>query len=80
MPVEGPVVVRGELGVPVYRPDSSPEASGTLAMMPTPAAAAAGSTWSSGLRRNGLKMICTDAVPGRAIAVRAWSAVSTLTP
>src|SRR6478672_1368516 len=49
-------------------------------MMPTPAAAAAGSTWSSGLRRNAFRMICTVATPGRAIAVSAWSEVSTLTP
>ena len=64
----------------VYRPESSPDASGTRAMMPTPAAAAAGSTWSSGLRRNAFRMICTLATPGRAIAVSAWSEVSTLTP
>jgi hypothetical protein len=45
------------------RPDSRPDASGTRAMMPTPAAAAAGSTRSSGLRRNALRMICTLATP-----------------
>ena len=49
-------------------------------MIPTPAASAAGSTWSSGLRRNALKMICTVATPGRAIAASASSHVSTLTP
>ncbi len=64
----------------MYRPDSSPEASGTRAMMPTPAARAAGSTSSSGLRRNALKMICTLAVPGRVIAASASAQVSTLTP
>ena len=40
-------------------------------MMPTPASAAAGSTASSGLRRKALRMICTLATPGRAIAVSA---------
>ena len=49
-------------------------------MMPTPAARAAGSTSSSGLRRNALRMICTVAVPGRAIAASACAQVSTLTP
>ena len=49
-------------------------------MMPTPARPAAGSTSSSGLRRNAFRMICTVAVPGRAIAVSAWADVSTLTP
>ena len=48
--------------------------------MPTPAAWAAGSTLSSGLRRNALRMICTLAMPGRAIAVSASAQVSTLTP
>ncbi len=63
----------------VYFPESSPEASGTRAMMPTPAAAAAGRTSSRGLRRNGLRMICTLATPGRAMAVSASAQVSTLT-
>jgi aryl-alcohol dehydrogenase-like predicted oxidoreductase len=44
------------------------------------ALAAAGSTSSSGLRRNALRMICTDARPGRRIAVSASSTVSTETP
>ncbi len=48
-------------------------------MMPTPAATAAGRTSYSGLRRNGLRMICTLATPGRAMAVRASAQVSTLT-
>ncbi|CAM5237301.1 hypothetical protein SMICM304S_06851 [Streptomyces microflavus] len=39
----------------------------------------AGRTWSRGLRRNGLRMICTLATPGRAMAVRASAQVSTLT-
>ena len=64
----------------VYRPDRSPDASGTRAMMPTPAAEAAGSTRSRGLSRNALRMICTVATPGRAMAVRASSTVSTETP
>ena len=49
-------------------------------MMATPAAAAAGSTSSTGFWRNALRMIWTLAVPGRAIAVSAWAHVSTLTP
>lgn len=64
----------------VYLPDSSPEASGTRATMPTPASRAAGSTSSSGLSRKGLRMICTEATPGRAMAVSASAQVSTLTP
>ncbi|GAA1696669.1 hypothetical protein GCM10009680_40930 [Streptomyces yatensis] len=64
----------------VYFPDSSPDASGTRAMIPTPASRAAGTTSSSGLSRNGLRMICTLAVPGRAIAASASAHVSTLTP
>ena len=64
----------------VYLPLSSPEARGTRAMMATPASIAAGRTASSGLSRNALRMICTLATPGRAIAASAWSAVSTLTP
>ncbi len=63
----------------IDRPDSRPDASGTRAMMPTLAACAAGSTSSRGLRRNALRMICTVAVPGRAIALRASAQVSTLT-
>ena len=63
-----------------YLPDSSPEANGTRAMIPTPASTAAGSTSSSGLSRKALRMICTEATCGRAIAASAWSAVSTLTP
>ena len=47
-----------------YLPDSSPLASGTRAMMPTPAPAAAGSTASSGLSRNMFRMICTLATRG----------------
>jgi hypothetical protein len=42
--------------------------------------AAAGSTSSSGFIRNGLRMICTLATCGRAIAVSASAQVSTLTP
>ncbi len=49
-------------------------------MMPTPASFAAGSTSSSGLSLNALKMIWTLATLGRAIAVSASSTVSTLTP
>ena len=49
-------------------------------MMPTPASCAAGSTASSGFSRNAFRMICTVATFGRAIAVSASSAVSTLTP
>jgi hypothetical protein len=49
-------------------------------MMPTPAAAAAGRTRSSGLSRNAFRMICTEATPGREIADSAWSHVSTETP
>ena len=64
----------------VYLPDSSPEASGTRAKIETPAAAAAGSTSSSGFSRNGLTMICTLVTWGRAIAARAWAQVSTETP
>jgi hypothetical protein len=63
-----------------YLPDSSPEASGTRVKTATPAAAAAGSTASSGFSRNGLTMICTFARFGRAIAASAWSHVSTDTP
>jgi hypothetical protein len=63
-----------------YFPLSSPLASGTLAMIPTPAAAAAGSTCSSGLRRSTFRMICTLATFGRAIACSASSTVSTETP
>ena len=64
----------------VYRPLSSPLASGTRAMMPTPAGRADGSTSSSGLRRKAFRMICTVAVPRREMAVSASSTVSTLTP
>ncbi len=64
----------------VYLPLSSPLASGTRAMIPTPASCADGSTNSSGLSRKAFKMICTVAVPRREIAVRASSTVSTLTP
>ena len=49
-------------------------------MIPTPAARAAGRTSSSGLRRKQLRMICTVATRGRAIAASAWSQVSTETP
>jgi hypothetical protein len=49
-------------------------------MIPTPASAAAGSTRSSGLRRKTLRMICTLATFGRAMAVSASSTVSTETP
>ena len=50
-------------------------------MIPTPAAAAAGSTRSSGLSRNALRMICTDGdAAGGRWRVSAWSTVSTLTP
>ena len=63
-----------------YLPGSSPLASGTRAMIPTPAACAAGSTRSSGLSRNALRMIWTVATFGRAIAVSASSHVSTETP
>ena len=42
-----------------YLPESRPLASGTRAMMPTPAACAAGRTSSSGFRRNAFRMICT---------------------
>ncbi len=49
-------------------------------MMPTPASEAAGSTCSSGLSRNALRMIWTVATPGRAMAVSASSTVSTETP
>ena len=64
----------------MYLPESSPEASGTRAMMPTPAASAAGSTSSSGLSRKALRMICTVAVPSCRMASRASSVRSTLTP
>ena len=63
-----------------YLPESRPLASGTRAMMPTPASTAAGSTRSSGLRRKTLRMICTLATFGRAIARSASSTVSTETP
>ena len=49
-------------------------------MIPTPASRAAGSTRSRGLSRNALRMICTEAMEGRAIEASAWSTVSTLTP
>jgi hypothetical protein len=49
-------------------------------MIATPASAAAGSTCSSGFCRRALRMICTLATPGRAIAVSASSTRSTLTP
>jgi len=49
-------------------------------MIATPAAAAAGSTASSGLSRNAFTMIWTAATCGRAIAASAWSQVSTETP
>ena len=42
-------------------------------MIPTPASTAAGSTGSSGFRRKALRMICTVATCGRAIAVSASS-------
>ena len=45
-----------------------------------PGADAAGSTSSSGFSRKALRMICTVATPGRAIAVSASATVSTLTP
>jgi hypothetical protein len=57
-----------------------PDASGTRAMIATAALAAACSTCSSGFWRNMLRMICTLATPGRAMAVNASSTVSTLTP
>ena len=63
----------------VYRPLSSPDASGTRAMMPTPAARR-GQHLVSGFSRNALRMICTVATPGRAIAASASAHVSTLTP
>ncbi len=63
-----------------YLPDSRPLASGTRAMMPTPASAAAGSTRSRGLRRKALRMIWIVATCGRAIAASASSTVSTDTP
>ena len=75
MPVVRAVVVGRERRVVVVLPESRPHASGTRAMMPTPASAAAGSTASSGFRRKALKMICTVATSGRAMAVRASSAV-----
>ena len=49
-------------------------------MIPTPASRAAGSTCSSGLRRKQLRMICTLATRGRAIARSACAQVSTETP
>ncbi len=49
-------------------------------MIPTPAAAAAGSTSSSGFIRKALRMIWTLARCGRAIALSACAQVSTLTP
>jgi hypothetical protein len=63
-----------------YLPERRPDASGTRAMIATLAFLAAGSTSSSGLSRNALRMICTLATCGRAVALRAWSTVSTLTP
>ena len=80
--VVGAVVVVGEdARARVYLPDSRPEASGTRAMMPTPAAAAAGSTWSSGLSRNALRMICTVATcPAGRSRPAPGRTVSTLTP
>jgi hypothetical protein len=71
------VVVGGERRSSRVATREQPEASGTRAMMPTPAAAAAGRTRSSGLSRNAFRMICTEATPGRAIADSAWSHVST---
>jgi len=64
----------------VYRPESSPEARGTRAMMPTPFSRAVGNTSSSGLRRKTFRMICTEATFGRSIAVSASAQVSTETP
>lgn len=49
-------------------------------MIATPASSAAGRTSRSGFIRNGLRMICTLATPGRAMAVSASAQVSTLTP
>ena len=49
-------------------------------MIPTPASRAAGRTSSSGFCRKQLRMICTVATLGRAIAASAWAQVSTETP
>jgi|GEM_PF-7044531 len=49
-------------------------------MIPTPAAAAAGNTSSSGFNRNAFRMIWTLTTPGRAIASNACAQVSTETP
>ena len=49
-------------------------------MIPTPLAAAAGSTSSRGLVRKAFRISWTVAVPRREMAVRASSTVSTLTP
>ena len=64
----------------MYRPDSRPDASGTRANTATPAAAAAGSTSSSGFSRNGFRMIWTFVTFGREIAASACAQVSTETP
>ena len=68
--VVGAVVVGRTWCRSSYLPDSSPLASGTRAMMPTPAAAAAGSTSSSGFSRNMFRMICTrrDAAVARSLS------------
>ena len=70
VPVVGAVVVGRERRVASYRPDSSPQASGTRAMIADAGRRGRGSTASSGLRRNALRMICTLATPGRAIAAQ----------
>ena len=58
---------------------SRPDASGTRAMMPTPACSAAGSTSSRGFSRNALRMIWTWSPPPFRCR-RACAVSSTLTP
>ena len=81
VPVVLAMVVLGELGrlrVPPAQQAAGQRHPGDDAR-PRPVAAA-GSTYSSGLRRKAFRMICTVAMPRREIAVSASSQVSTLTP